>query len=195
MTWVVRAIRSSEGSPAYVPSPSPQAQCTIEMKFGSQKAGAGQATGRRRRRPRQPRAPHQKPHSGPATSWKTALCPRQPRAPHGKAQFGWSEARRMRLSMRTRAQNALFRRMRFSSPAQTSSHLTEKRILQPEPHGKPHSGPATSRKTALCPRHLTEKRTLAQTAQGAPPKTAVWLVRGSQNAPFREDPCPECAFP
>ena len=78
------------------------------MKFGSQKAGAGQATGRRRR-PRQPRAPHQKPHSGPATSRKTALCPRQPRAPHGKAQFGRSEARRMRFSVRTRAQNALFR--------------------------------------------------------------------------------------
>jgi len=31
--------------------------------------------------------------------------------------------------------------MRFSSPAQTSSHLTEKRILAPVPHGKPHSVP------------------------------------------------------
>ena len=47
--------------------------------------------------------------SGPATSRKSALWPRQPRAPHGKAQFGWSEARRMRLSVRTRAQNALSR--------------------------------------------------------------------------------------
>ena len=53
--------------------------------------------------------PHGKPHSAPATSRKTALWPRQPRAPHGKAQFGWSEARRMRLSVRTRAQNALSR--------------------------------------------------------------------------------------
>ena len=70
---------------------------------------AGDGDGPDRRRPRQPRAPHQKPHSGPATSRKTALWPRQLRAPHGKAQFGWSEARRMRLSVRTRAQNALFR--------------------------------------------------------------------------------------
>ena len=45
------------------------------------------------------------------------------------------------------------------------------------------------------PGRLTKNRTLPQTAQGASPKTAVWLVRGSQNAPFREDPCPECAFP
>ena len=51
----------------------------------------------------------QKPHSAPATSRKDALWPRQPGAPHGKAQFGWSEARRMRLSVRTRAQNALSR--------------------------------------------------------------------------------------
>ena len=71
--------------------------------------------------------------------------------PHQKPQFGWSEARRMRLSVRTRAQNALFRKMRFSSPAQTSSHLTEKRTLSQPPHGKPHSGPAASRKSAFCP--------------------------------------------
>ena len=31
--------------------------------------------------------------------------------------------------------------MRFSSPAQTSSHLTEKCILSPMPHEKPHSVP------------------------------------------------------
>ena len=55
-------------------------------------------------------------------------------------------------------------------------------------HGKAHS-------EALWPSHLTENRTLAQTAQGASRKSAVWSVRGSQNAPFREDPCPECAFP
>lgn len=31
--------------------------------------------------------------------------------PHGKAQFGWFEDRRVRLSVRTRSQSALFRRM------------------------------------------------------------------------------------
>ena len=66
----------------------------------------------------------------------------------------------MRFPVTSRGQNALFRRMRFSSPAQTSSHLTEKRTLQPAPHGKAHSAPATSRKTALCSWRLTEKRTL-----------------------------------
>ena len=53
----------------------------------------------------------------------------------------------------SRGQNALFRRMRFSSPGQTSSRLTEKRTLQPEPHGKPHSTlavpPSTWYRTAL----------------------------------------------
>ena len=75
---------------------------------------------------------------------------------------------------------------------------------------------AGSRKSAFCNRRLTEKRTLhspldrgetknrtlaqqphgkAHSATSASRKSAVWLVRGSQNAPFREDPCPECAFP
>ncbi len=47
--------------------------------------------------------------------------------------------RRMRFSVRVPAQNAPFRRVRFSSPAQTSGHLTENRILPPTPHGKAHS--------------------------------------------------------
>ena len=66
----------------------------------------------------------------------------------------------MHFSVRDRAQNALFRRVRFSSPAQTWSHLTQRRILRRRPHGKPHSATVTSRKTALCNRHLTENRTL-----------------------------------
>ena len=44
--------------PAYVLSPSPRARCTIEMKFGSQKAGAGQATA-----------------TAQGASPKTAFCP------------------------------------------------------------------------------------------------------------------------
>ena len=47
---------------------------------------------------------------------------------------------RLRFSVRHRLQNALLRRMRLSSPAQTSACLTEKRILPPTAHGKAHSG-------------------------------------------------------
>ncbi len=46
----------------------------------------------------------------------------------------------MRFSVRRRLQNALFRRVRFSSPGQTSTHLTQKRILDSTPHAKAHSG-------------------------------------------------------
>ena len=47
--------------------------------------------------------------------------------------------RRMRLSVRVPAQNALFRRMHLSSPGQTWRRLTEKRTLCQHPHGKAHS--------------------------------------------------------
>ena len=40
--------------------------------------------------------------------------------------------------------------MRFSLPGQTWRRLTEKRILQPAPHGKAHSVLIDSRKGALC---------------------------------------------
>ena len=49
----------------------------------------------------------------------------------------------MRFYVTPLVQNALFRKVRFFSPAQTSSHLTEKRILQPPPHEKTHSVPTT----------------------------------------------------
>ena len=52
-----------------------------------------------------------------------------------------------------------------------------------------------SRKTALWPRQPRAPHGKARSATRASRKSAVWLVRGSQNAPFREDPCPECAFP
>ena len=66
----------------------------------------------------------------------------------------------MRFSVACRTQNALFRRVRLSSPAQTSTRLTERRILYLPPHGKAHSVPTTSRKSAFCTHHLTEKRIL-----------------------------------
>ena len=51
-------------------------------------------------------------------------------------------------------QNALFRRVRFFSPAQTRRRLTEKRILRVGPHGKAHFGRAPGAR-------LTKRRTLA----------------------------------
>ena len=63
----------------------------------------------------------------------------------------------MHFFVRASAQNALFRRMRFSSPGQTSSHLTEKRILELAPHGKAHSGRPHDAA-------LTEKRSLGVSA-------------------------------
>ena len=66
----------------------------------------------------------------------------------------------MRLLVTSRPQNALFRRVRFSSPAQTPTRLTQKCTLSVGPHGKPHSGPDTSRKSAFCPRRLTQRRIL-----------------------------------
>ena len=130
--------------------------------------------------------PHEKAHFVSTPSRGSALWPRPltqkripPRRPHAKAHSGGSEDPRARLSVRTsyrmrfsvthRLQNALFRRVRFSSPGQTSTHLTQKRILHWCPHGKPHSGldlsrksalcVDSSRKSALCPDGLTQKHT------------------------------------
>ena len=50
--------------------------------------------------------------------------------PHGKAHSARPVGSRMRFSVTTRPQNAPFRRVRLSSPAQTQCHLTEKRILR-----------------------------------------------------------------
>ena len=61
----------------------------------------------------------------------------------------WRRWCKMRFSVTSPAQNALFRRVRFSSPAQTWSHLTQRRILRRRSHVKAQSAPATSRKSAL----------------------------------------------
>ena len=66
----------------------------------------------------------------------------------------------MRLSVRVLAQNAPFRRVRFSLPAQTWSRLTEKRILLRRPHGKAQCGWAASRKSAFWKVGVTGKRIL-----------------------------------
>ena len=71
----------------------------------------------------------------------------------------------MRFPVTSRGQNALFRKMRFSSPAQTRRRLTENRTLAQPAHGKAHSAAGASRKGAFCTRSDrggTKKRTLAQ---------------------------------
>ena len=57
--------------------------------------------------------------------------------------------RKLRFSVRRRSQNAPFRRVRFSSPAQTWHRLTEKHILYPPPHEKTHSVPHHDRRVRL----------------------------------------------
>ena len=136
------------------------------------------------------RLPHAKAHSGLDPSRRSALCP-DPLTrkrilrwcPHEKPHSGGSEdprvrlsvriSYRMRFSVRHGLQNALFRRVRFSSTGQTSSHLTKKRILCRLPHGKVHSGSdphaeahsvsTPSRKSAFLTRPLTQKRILGPT--------------------------------
>ena len=117
MTWVVRAIRSSEGvarlrSVAFSSS-TMHDRDEIWVAKGRRRAGDGDlqptwrvfhvtalvAKGRRRA------GDGDGPDSPGRLTKNRTLQPE----PHGKAQFGWSEARRMRLSVRTRAQNALFR--------------------------------------------------------------------------------------
>ena len=160
----------------------------IWVAKGRRRAGDGQATA----------TAQTAQGASPKTAlWSSHLTENRTLQPvlHQKPQLGRSEARRMRLSVRTRAQNALFRKMRFSSPAQTSSHLTEKRILQPEPHGKPHSGPVTSRKSALWPRQPRAPHGKAQFGRSEARRTRLSVRTRAQSALFRDVPCPECAFP
>ena len=77
----------------------------------------------------------------------------------------------MRFSVRPNVQNASFRRVRLSSPAQTRCHLTEKRSLCPPSHVKAQSAPAGSRKTALC----------AGDATATWPKGALWAGDVTEN--------------
>ena len=60
----------------------------------------------------------------------------------------------MHFSVACRTQNAFFRRVRLSSPAQTSACLTEKHILYLPPHGKAHSGPTQPQNQGLRARRL-----------------------------------------
>ena len=84
----------------------------------------------------------------------------------------------MRFSVRRRLQNALFRRVRFSSPAQTRRRLTQKRILECV---------GTQECTQIGKNDLS---------------ASFWVIcvhycdrERLQNALFREVPATECAFP
>ena len=100
---------------------------------------------------------------------------------HAECAFPWRRPSRMRFSVRGRAQNALFRRVRFSSPAQTSAYLTQRRILRRRPHVKAQSAPATSRKGALRATARMQSASLGEA------HTQSALFRGVAGA--------ECAFP
>ena len=102
--------------------------------------------------------PHGKAHSGRSGSRKSTVCAGGLTEKHTLG----GESRRVRLSVTSQPQNASFRRVRFSLPAQTWSRLTEKRILGAQPHGKAHSGRLESRKSAF------------------------WIPPVGQSAPFRE---------
>ena len=88
---------------------------------------------------------------------------------------------RLRFSVRRRGQTALFRKVRFFSPAQTPASLTEKRSLSRYPHVKAHSVRRTSRKSTLYGLRGLQDATLVTTL----PQTAL----------FRTPQGPECAFP
>ena len=90
--------------------------------------------------------PHGKAHSARWASRESAFC-----TPTVTQSASFRESP---------PQSALFRRVRFSSPAQTWRRLTEKRSLQPAPHGKAHSARWASRESAFCTLGLTGKRIL-----------------------------------
>ena len=61
---------------------------------------------------------------------------------------------RVRFSVRSHTQSALFRETASRLPSSGKAHSTERRILCRHPHGKAHPGPATSRKSALWARSV-----------------------------------------
>ena len=107
-------------------------------------------------------APQQRtqvPHSATGDSRKDALWGSHS---HGKAHSACERSPRVRFSVTSPVQNALFRRVRFSSPAQTWSHLTQRRILRRRSHGKAHfaCGPHQRARSA-CERRLRREAIFA----------------------------------
>ena len=148
----------------------------------------------------------------------TKKCTLQPE-PHGKAQFGWSEARRMRFSVKCAFPHLGKRRAASRKTALCSRRLTEKRTLAQPPHGKVHSAtrasrksalcsrssiaagpksafcPVTSRKSALWPRQPRAPHGKAQFGRSEARRMRLSVRTRAQNALSRDVPRPECAFP
>ena len=205
------------GSGKAHPAPLDTARMCLSVRHGLQNASfrrmrffsPGQTSSRLTQKRILPRRPHAKAHFAPAPSRKSAFCSNDltqkrilRRRPHAKPHSGGSEDPRVRLSLRASyrmrfsvrhgLQNALFRRVRFSSPGQTSSRLTQKRILRRRPHAKAHSAQTSSRKSAFCPDALTQKRTLPRRPHGKPHSGGSEdpRVRLSVRTPHRT----ECVF-
>ena len=150
------------------------------------------------------------PHLGKhgVASRKSAFCPdglTQKRildsTPHAKAHSGGSEDPRVHLSVRTsyrmcfyvthkgcrRSHNALFRRVRFSSPGQTRRRLTQKRILEcvgTQECTQIGKNDFSVSFWVICVHYCA--------ASGCRMRFSVRYRL--QNAPFRELPVAECAF-
>ena len=101
----------------------------------------------------------------------------------------------MRVSVRVWSQNALFRRVRFSSPAQTWRRLTERRTRCPGPHGKVHSGKPTGCRVRFSVKFAGRMCFSVRRALGEGAKVRFSVRSNVQNAVFREGVVAECAFP
>ena len=189
MTWAVRAIRSSGGvarlrSVAFSSS-TMHDRDEIWVAKGRRRAGDG--PDRRQ--------------------------PRQPRAPHGKAQFGRSEARRMRFSVRTRAQNALSRDVPRPECAFPSRRGAQEVWGNPPPGcGALWRMPQLGKCARATPRQaagwvargfaglglefgLTEKRILKPSGPATSPKTALCSQCPTKNRSLVGPRLAERAFP
>ena len=220
MTWVVRAIRSNEGSSVHDLSPSPRARCTIEMKFWSRKAGDGQATATAQTA--QGASPKTAlwsshlmenrtlPQTAQGASRKSAVwlvrgsqnapfredpCPECAFPSRRGAREVWGNPpARLRGTM----ENVSTGQMRSSNPPPgcgVGCAGVRKSRLGVWSHGKAHS-------EALWPSHLTKNRTLQPVPHQKPQfgwsearRTRLSVRTRAQNALFRDVPRPECAFP
>ena len=100
--------------------------------------------------------PHGKPHSGYGPSRKSALYV----IATTECAFPYGTGCRMRFSVECAFPHLRKRRPTSRKSAFWPWDLTQKRILTPTPHGKPHSGPEISRKSAFCVRAVTKGRAL-----------------------------------
>ena len=134
------------------------------------------------------------------TERRTLAAPPGRASPKGALWRFWSA---QNASFRdVKLQNALFRKMRFSSPAQTRRRLTEKRTLwlrrdgkaqsgpcpQSTPHGKAHSARWVSRKGALWPRPGGASHQKTHSGWGVTSRMRLYVSLHRRNARRRLGP-------